>query len=150
MLLLRARETVMLGFRSMLRENGLTEQQWRVLRALDRDVPVDASVLARSTFLLAPSLSRILPDLTTMGLISVAADERDQRRKLVRLTRHGAAVIETIAPLSEAIYADITERFGPDRLAQLQSLLVQLETDLAGASTAALATKRLDKRNRDV
>ena len=34
MLLLRAREAVMLRFRDMLRRQGLTEQQWRVLRAL--------------------------------------------------------------------------------------------------------------------
>ena len=34
MSLLRAREAVMRQFRPSLREHGLTEQQWRILRAL--------------------------------------------------------------------------------------------------------------------
>ena len=34
MALLRAREAVMREFRAALRRHGLTEQQWRVLRAL--------------------------------------------------------------------------------------------------------------------
>ena len=33
--LLKAREAAMARFRPMLRSHGLTEQQWRVLRALD-------------------------------------------------------------------------------------------------------------------
>jgi len=32
--LLKAREAAMERFRPMLREHGLTEQQWRVIRAL--------------------------------------------------------------------------------------------------------------------
>lgn len=122
-------------FRRMLRENGLTEQQWRVLRALSLETPLEVSVLARSTFLLGPSLSRILPDLTSQHLILVEPDARDQRRKLVRLSPKGATLIDAIAPLSEEIYADISERFGPARLAQLQSLLLQLETDLVGTGS---------------
>ncbi|MDU2926702.1 MAG: homoprotocatechuate degradation operon regulator HpaR, partial [Bradyrhizobium sp.] len=34
MALLRAREAVMRQFRPILRQHGLTEQQWRILRAL--------------------------------------------------------------------------------------------------------------------
>ncbi|MGM3243097.1 hypothetical protein ACS2VP_27140, partial [Bacillus cereus group sp. Bc237] len=34
MALLRSRESVMVRFRPMLRAHGLTEQQWRVLRAM--------------------------------------------------------------------------------------------------------------------
>ena len=34
MALLRAREAVMRGFRRQLREHGLNEQEWRIIRAL--------------------------------------------------------------------------------------------------------------------
>ena len=34
MALLRAREAVMRGFRRVLREHGLNEQEWRIIRAL--------------------------------------------------------------------------------------------------------------------
>ena len=47
-------------FRPMLREHGLTEQQWRVIRALADYKEIDAGELAKKSFLLAPSLTRIL------------------------------------------------------------------------------------------
>ena len=110
MLLLRAREAVMLRFRKMLRQQGLTEQQWRVLRALATEEAFEIPDLVASTFLLGPSLSRILADLDRQGLILIAPHEDDQRRKLIRLSDRGATLIEEIAPLSEQIYADITAR----------------------------------------
>ena len=60
MSLLRAREAVMRQFRPSLREHGLTEQQWRILRALAAVDTIEVTELARTAFLLGPSLSRIL------------------------------------------------------------------------------------------
>src|SRR5215475_8660907 len=69
MALLRAREAVMRRFRPALRAHGVTEQQWRILRALAHSGPLEVTALAEATFLLAPSLSRIVPDLEARGLI---------------------------------------------------------------------------------
>ena len=69
MALLRAREAVMRRFRPGLRRHGVTEQQWRVLRALAHSGPMEVTELASATFLLPPSLSRILPDMETRALI---------------------------------------------------------------------------------
>ena len=63
MSLLRAREAVMRQFRPSLRQHGLTEQQWRILRALAAIEAIEVTELARTAFLLGPSLSRILRDL---------------------------------------------------------------------------------------
>ena len=63
MSLLRAREAVMRQFRPSLRQHGLTEQQWRILRALAATDAIEVTELARVAFLLGPSLSRILRDL---------------------------------------------------------------------------------------
>ena len=41
MLLLRAREKMMERFRPLLTANGLTEQQWRVIRALTENGPME-------------------------------------------------------------------------------------------------------------
>ena len=130
MLLLRAREAVMVRFRAMLREQGLTEQQWRVLRALATRDSFEVSELASATFLLAPSLSRILADLEGLTLITVHVQKLDQRKKTVRLAQRGRSLIEDIAPLSEAIYADIAARIGAARLAELQDLLREAESAL--------------------
>ena len=69
MSLLRAREAVMRQFRPSLRHHGLTEQQWRILRALAAVETIEVTELARSAFLLGPSLSRILRDLEARQLI---------------------------------------------------------------------------------
>ena len=69
MSLLRAREAVMRQFRPSLRNHGLTEQQWRILRALTAVDNIEVTELARTAFLLGPSLSRILRDLEARHLI---------------------------------------------------------------------------------
>ena len=120
MALLQARESAMRLFRPLLAEHDLTEQQWRVLRALTAtDAPVDAGELAGRTFLLAPSLSRILANLEERGLIVRAVDPDDQRRALIALSDRGQAQVQAIAPESEERYASIEASFGADRLARL-------------------------------
>lgn len=114
-------------FRPSLRGFGITEQQWRVLRALSSVASLEVADLARSTFLLGPSLSRILADLDARGLISRDTDPRDLRRGVITISRKGADLIQTVTPVSETIYREITTRFGEEKLATLQALLRELE-----------------------
>ena len=131
MSLLRAREAVMRQFRPSLRNHGLTEQQWRILRALSSVGEIEVTELARLAFLLGPSLSRILRDLEARQLIERKAAETDLRRAVVSISPKGLKLIEAVAPTSEAIYAAITKRFGARRLAELQEMLTALEGDLS-------------------
>src|SRR3954464_5528671 len=85
MSLLRAREAVMRQFRPSLRKHGLTEQQWRILRALAAVETIEVTELARVAFLLGPSLSRILRDLEARGLIARKLVARDQRRSMLSI-----------------------------------------------------------------
>jgi len=135
MSLLRAREAVMRRFRPVLRAHEITEQQWRVLRALTALDQAEITELARATFLLGPSLSRILQDLATRHLIELRTAEMDHRRTIVALAPEGLSLIEAIAPLSEAIYAEISRRFGVSRLSDLQEMLLSLESSLAATTS---------------
>ena len=117
--LLRARELVMVRFRPMLAENGLTEQQWRVLRAIEENQNVDATKLSEWCCLLMPSLSRILRTMENDGLIARKRTQSDARRQSVELTEHGKALFEKIAPQSEAIYAEIEQKLDKNRVAEL-------------------------------
>jgi homoprotocatechuate degradation regulator HpaR len=139
MSLLRAREAVMRQFRPSLRNHGLTEQQWRILRALSAVEAIEVTELARMAFLLGPSLSRILRDLEARQLVERKTAEVDQRRAMVSISAKGLKLIEAVAPTSEAIYAEITRRFGARRLSELQEMLAVLEQSLAamGAPDAA-------------
>jgi homoprotocatechuate degradation regulator HpaR len=133
MSLLRAREAVMRQFRPSLRDHGLTEQQWRILRALASVDTIEVTELARVAFLLGPSLSRILRDLEARHLIERRVAESDQRRGLVSISVRGVRLIETVAPSSEAIYAAITRRYGARKLRELQNMLGELEGTLLAA-----------------
>jgi homoprotocatechuate degradation regulator HpaR len=131
MSLLRAREAVMRQFRPSLRNHGLTEQQWRILRALTSVDAIEVTELARVAFLLGPSLSRILRDLEARHLIERRVAKADLRRAMVSISAKGLKLIEAVAPSSEAIYAEMTKRYGARKLAELQDMLRALEDSLA-------------------
>lgn len=132
MSLLRAREAVMRQFRPSLRNHGLTEQQWRILRALAAIDAIEVTELARTAFLLGPSLSRILRDLEGRKLIERRTDAADQRRNVVSISAKGLKLMAAVAPTSEAIYEAITKCYGAHKLAELQEMLGALEASLAG------------------
>lgn len=136
MSLLRAREAVMQHFRPSLRHHGLTEQQWRILRALTAVKAIEVTELARVAFLLGPSLSRILRDLEARQLIERRTTKEDLRRATVSISEKGLKLIEAVAPTSEAIYAAITRRYGARKLAELQAMLGALESSLSGLELA--------------
>ena len=139
MSLLRAREAVMRQFRPSLRQHGLTEQQWRILRALAAIDAIEVTELARVAFLLGPSLSRILRDLEARHLIERRAAKADLRRGVVSISAKGVKLMEVVAPSSEAIYAAITRRYGARKLGELQDMLRALERSLAGLRASAMA-----------
>ena len=127
MALLRSREAVMRLFRPGLRRHGVTEQQWRILRALAHSGPMEITELAEVTFLLAPSLSRILPDLEKRGFIARRQVDTDLRRSVVSLDPKGLRLIAAHAPYSEEMYAKIARRFGVARTSPLLKLLNELQ-----------------------
>jgi homoprotocatechuate degradation regulator HpaR len=145
MSLLRAREAVMRQFRPSLRHHGLTEQQWRILRALAAVETIEVTELARTAFLLGPSLSRILRDLEARQLIERRVAEADQRRAVVSISADGLKLIEAVAPSSEAIYAAITRRYGARKLAELQDMLHALEHSLSAMEVAEEASAEADQ-----
>jgi homoprotocatechuate degradation regulator HpaR len=136
MMLMRSREAVMRLFRPSLRAHDVTEQQWRVLRALAHVGECEVTELARITFLHAPSLSRISRDLVRRGLIQRTSGANDRRRSIVSISKRGRGLIRAVAPDSEAGYSQVRQRFGAKRLQSLQRLLQELEETLLPAGDA--------------
>jgi homoprotocatechuate degradation regulator HpaR len=124
--LLKAREAVMSHFRPILADHDVTEQQWRVLRALSEAGQLDATEVAEKAFILAPSLTRMLRSLEERGLITREKDEADGRRVLLALAPAGQAVIDEVMPDSRRVYADIDARFGARRVDALLDMLEEL------------------------
>lgn len=121
-------------FRPSLQAHELTEQQWRVLRALGSRELVDATQLAALTFLLAPSLTRILRDLEARKLIRRRPNPKDRRAALISLSPRGLGLIQTVGAESERIYHEIETTVGAEKLEQLMQLLSEVETRLGAAA----------------
>jgi homoprotocatechuate degradation regulator HpaR len=126
--LTRARESVVSRFRPLLAENGMSEQQWRVLRVLEEESPLDASCVAARACILAPSLTRMIRSLEDRHFVKRMRDADDGRRSLLSITAGGRAFIASLAPAALAINADLRSRYGAQRWEDLIDML----NDLAG------------------
>lgn len=134
--LLRAREAVMVHMRPILRAHGFTEQQWRVLRKLNRSAPIDKTTLAARATLLMPSLLRILKDLEEMELIRLVSSDRNPRLSRVILSAKGAAAVaRTTADIDTAGKA-VRNQIGDETVAELLELLEAVEMRLVGFSSS--------------
>jgi homoprotocatechuate degradation regulator HpaR len=130
MALLRAREAVMERFRPSLRAHDLTDQQWRVLRALFDHGQKDLGELAEMCCLLKPSITRIIRTMETRELLKKQADIKDQRRTIVSITSDGRKLIAQVGPHSQQVYREIEAEFGTEALEELYSKLDALMAKL--------------------
>jgi len=133
-LLLQARETLMSNFRPILNDNGLTEQQWRVIRALLTAGPLEPRQLCEACQIVGPSLTGVLARMEEMGLVTRERMDNDQRRLLVSLTAKSRRIASRMAPRVEAQYERIEARVGADRLRKVYDTLDALIVALDGGA----------------
>lgn len=129
-LLLQAREAVMLHTRPSLREHGLSDQQWRVLRVLGEHAHepggIETGRVASEAFLLGPSLTGVLTRMERDGLIERQRCPQDARRTVVRATAAGLSKVQALSQTIEAHYAWLETQLGKAQLTALYDLLDRL------------------------
>ncbi|CUS44796.1 Homoprotocatechuate degradative operon repressor [hydrothermal vent metagenome] len=140
-LLLAAREATMAPIRPELRAADVTEQQWRVLRVLSDEGPLDIATLATSAMLHGPSVTRILKELGERDLIARDVDPQDKRRSIIAITDVGRALVSRTAEHTRLLVQGYQEAFGKERLGLLMKEL--------SAFHAALQQFAPDEQNRD-
>ncbi len=128
LLLLSVRESVMANFRPTLKAFGLTDQQWRILRALNSTGEMEAGQIADTCKILSPSLTGILSRMLTQGLIERSWSTVDQRRSIITLSPEGAALVARVQPKIEERYEHIEEVLGETRMATLYEMLDEILT----------------------
>jgi homoprotocatechuate degradation regulator HpaR len=121
--LLRARETVMLPIRAVLKAHDMTDQQWRVLRVLHENGLMDAKELAKSACVLAPSLTRIIKHLEQQKMLTRGVDGKDGRRVLLDILPLGSELIESVTPEIQVIYQALNDKYGAQKMSDLLDLL---------------------------
>lgn len=137
MLLLWAREELMRRFRESMRVHGLTDQQWRVIRALTETESLEIVELGARCCLHPASLSRILPKLAADGIVSRRPNVEDQRCVIVSLTPRGWRLFESAIPTSERVYDQVAHDVGPERLEHAYAVLEELVALLTKSGAAA-------------
>jgi homoprotocatechuate degradation regulator HpaR len=131
-LMLSTKEAVTTPMRPKLREFGITEPQWRVLRVINDRGSTDATGLAEVCLLHAPSVTRILKELEERKLIVRTPDPDDRRRTLVELTPEGREIVKQIARQVMRVIRQYAERFGAQRLDKLMIELRALTAAIKG------------------
>ncbi|SIT45210.1 Transcriptional regulator, MarR family [Paraburkholderia piptadeniae] len=131
MLLLRARELMMARFRPLLTAQGLTEQQWRIIRALHENGPLEPRQLCTLCTISSPSLAGVLARMEDLGHVTKERFEDDQRRVRVSLTAQSAEIVERMAPLLEAEYRALETQVGAKIVDDLYVAVDALINELA-------------------
>ena len=129
-LLLQAREAVMAHTRPSLRQHGLSDQQWRVLRVLGEHAHDPAGIetgrVAREAYLLGPSLTGVLSRMERDGLITRGRCPEDARRTVVRASALGLEKVQALSQTIEAHYSWMEQQLGKAKLGQLYALLDEM------------------------
>lgn len=110
-------------FRPHLRERGLTDQQWRIVRALAETESMEIGKVGVRCSIHAASLSTMLPKLVAAGIITRRTNRLDQRRTIVALTPKGRRLFRIMGTESEAIYQRLRKQIGAERVEALYQLL---------------------------
>jgi homoprotocatechuate degradation regulator HpaR len=114
MLLLRAREKMMERFRPLITAHGLTEQQWRVIRALNEQGPMEPRHISDICTISSPSMAGVLARMESMELVTKERFADDQRRVLVSLTDTSVELVRVISKDLEAHYRELERKVGPE------------------------------------
>jgi homoprotocatechuate degradation regulator HpaR len=111
-LLLRSRETLMAHFRPLLAEHGLTEQQWRILREVVEQGPLEPRQLCEACSISSPSIVGVLVRMEATGLVLRERMAHDQRRIRVSLTATSRKMAQKLIPLIEQRYEALENALG--------------------------------------
>jgi homoprotocatechuate degradation regulator HpaR len=114
LLLLQAREQVIGRFRPILNAHGITEQQWRIVRALLDTGPLEPREIGELCRISSPSLTGVLSRMEELGYIKRKRLDHDQRRLRVSLTQRSRALAARMAPQIEATYRRIESTIGTE------------------------------------
>ena len=123
LLLLQAREHVISRFRPILNAHGITEQQWRIVRAILERGPMEPREIVTLCCISSPSLAGVLTRMEETGFVARERLSHDQRRVKVSLTAKSRALATRIAPKIEAAYADLEAKIGPEFSGQFYDAL---------------------------
>lgn len=126
MILHRALADVLPPFREIFQRHDLTDQQWRVLRALLATDRLTVAGLAEATVLPAPSLVGILDRLEKRGFVIRTRSDSDRRLVHAAVTDAGRALYARVEPDILAIHHRLHNAATAQEWAEITRILTKL------------------------
>jgi len=102
----RATRAITSLYDAALSPTGLRVTQFSVLRVLDRNGPLTITALAAAAALDRSTMGRNLNPLQRRRLVNIMSS-KDQRERLVRVTRAGRAAIKRALPRWDAVQSQV-------------------------------------------
>jgi DNA-binding MarR family transcriptional regulator len=114
-----------------LHENGFTDLDAGHLNVFQYPGPQGArpSQLAAQLRISKQALNYLLGQLERLGYLTREADPDDQRSKRIVLTKRGEAAVHVIRDAVRDVESDWAHELGPERFAQLRTLLHDLNQE---------------------
>jgi DNA-binding MarR family transcriptional regulator len=109
---------------------GLSTSAYAILSRTNSEGPLPLGTLAARLAMDRTTLSRELTPLLDAGLLTAASDADDRRRRIVEVTRKGAALVERARPLWAQAQKEVAGDFG---VARTKELIAELHA-LVGAA----------------
>lgn len=127
-------------FRPVLKQHGLTEQQWRILRVLLDEDGLEPRQLCERCLISSPSITGVLMRMEEAGWIQRARMAHDQRRVTVTVTAATKKLGKSIGPLIEREYVALEKLVGVKQLQQVYDALDTLQKNLGDPGNATDVT----------
>jgi DNA-binding MarR family transcriptional regulator len=127
---------------AMLAPSGLKSTQYALLDEIGRrnDAPPTIRDLADAMVMDQSTIGQNLRPLQRDGLVALAQDDQDRRRRYVKLTRKGRARLRRGQPLWREVQAVFENELGAEQAAELRAVLSGIAhrpAFMAGASAAS-------------
>lgn len=137
MILSRSLDGIMPVYRSLFQKHEITDQQWRVMRALWEQKHLTSKEISEITLLPSPSLVGILDRLEKKGFIGRLRSVKDRRLVYIVPTQAGREFQELMLPKIEQIHDSFMEKVTAEEWDELKRLLDKL---IGYKPTAAIAS----------
>lgn len=116
----------MTRFRPFLNANGITEQQWRIIRSLYENGETEPRTLSDACQISGPSISGMLVRMEEQGMVKRVRMDSDQRRMLVSLTPTSRALVRKMMPKVDRNYGLLEEEIGEKVMEDVYQVIDQL------------------------
>ena len=126
MILSRTLDGVMPVYRALFQEHAITDQQWRVMRALWEQKHLTSKQISEITLLPSPSLVGILDRLEKKGFVGRLRSIEDRRLVYIVPTQAGRKLQELMLPKIEQIHNRFMHQVTPDEWGELNRILDKL------------------------